>query len=93
MGLSGNNQAFLPNHGLTFCEKQARPNTWSHMLGMHMWQDPELARGGSPGNSKGRMICSISRVRSVQFCFPSNLCSLNTHRSRQSKLSSGKSQS
>lgn len=74
-------------------EKQARPNTWSHMLGMHMWQDPELARGGSPGNSKGRMMCSISRVRSVQFCFPSNLCSLNTHRSRQPKLSSGKSQS
>lgn len=59
-------------------EKQARPNTWSHTQRMHMWQDPELDRGGSPGNSKGRMRCSISRARSVQFCFPSNLCSLNT---------------
>lgn len=74
-------------------EKQARPNTWSHMLGMHMWQDPELARGGSPRNAKGRMMCSISRARSVQFYFPSNLCSLNTQQVKTAQTEQWKGQS
>ena len=71
--------SYLTMHLHSVSEKQARPNTRSYTLGMHMWQDPEPARGGRLGNSKGRTMCSISRARSVQFCFPSNLCSLNTY--------------